>query len=302
MSVRVLCVGGLTLDWHLAGRTRRGPHPGGNALYAAVGASIAGATPSIVARVGDDYPSQLLHEIESRGLAVDGIVPVPGRSYQVLLEQRDGRREVRYLADSGKNDTLDAEPQDLGTLPYDGVHVCPARGPNQQAIVQHARPRARLTTLDVLFVAGELQPTPEEILTLAPLVDVFLPSWSEVCRLWPGTDARTTLRRLTDAGFACVVVKMGSRGALAGDGRRTLLMPSLAGRVVDTTGAGDAFCGAFHAAWLESGDLRNALAWGAAAASVAVEDYGALHAMRREARVNAADRYATGLKECRAIT
>jgi ribokinase len=160
----------------------------------------------------------------------------------------------------------------------------------------------RLTTLDVLFVAGAVEPTPAEILPLAPLVDVFLPSWSEVSRLWPGAEPRTAVTELRDAGFSCVVVKMGARGALGSDGRRTLFMPSLAARVVDTTGAGDAFCGAFHAAWLNGGDLRRALAWGAAAASVVIEDYGVLHAMRPAAREAAGQRCAAGLKECREIS
>jgi ribokinase len=44
--------------------------------------------------------------------------------------------------------------------------------------------------------------------------------------------------------------------------------------VLDTTGAGDTFCGAFMASLLQDGDLQRAARSGSAAASFAVEDYG----------------------------
>jgi ribokinase len=45
--------------------------------------------------------------------------------------------------------------------------------------------------------------------------------------------------------------------------------------VVDTTGAGDAFTGAFAARWATSGDMGSALAWGVAAGALACTRKGA---------------------------
>ena len=59
----------------------------------------------------------------------------------------------------------------------------------------------------------------------------------------------------------------------AASGRMTHVA-ALPATVVDTTGAGDSFCGAFIAELLESGDAVAAAHAGVAAASFTVEDYG----------------------------
>jgi len=45
--------------------------------------------------------------------------------------------------------------------------------------------------------------------------------------------------------------------------------------IVDQTGAGNTYCGAFLVGWLETGDLRQAAGYGAVAASFALEVIGA---------------------------
>jgi ribokinase len=79
------------------------------------------------------------------------------------------------------------------------------------------------------------------------------------------------------ARVAAVVVTRGAAGLLlAGrDGRRTDLAAVPARAVVDTTGAGDTFCGALAAALARGADLEYAARRAAAAGSLSVERPGA---------------------------
>ena len=59
-------------------------------------------------------------------------------------------------------------------------------------------------------------------------------------------------------------------------------------RVVDTTGAGDAFCGAFCAALAQGASLTDAVRFGAAAGAMAVRGYGAAPSMPSVAEIERA--------------
>lgn len=82
-----------------------------------------------------------------------------------------------------------------------------------------------------------------------------------------------------------VIVTLGDRGAVAiARGGAITNVPALSVPVVDTTGAGDAFVGAFLAAWLNGAGTFMAASLGCAAGSLAVTRFGA-----QEARLPAAD-------------
>ena len=63
-------------------------------------------------------------------------------------------------------------------------------------------------------------------------------------------------------------------------------------RVVDVTGAGDAFCGGFMIGLRQTGDPLRAVHYGLVSASLVIEGYGALYALSRGPKV-AHERLAT---------
>ena len=72
-----------------------------------------------------------------------------------------------------------------------------------------------------------------------------------------------------------VIATLGPDGAVAADGKEVIRVPALQVTPVDTTGAGDTFCGVL-AAWLDEGaSFRTALARAAVAGSLAVTKEGA---------------------------
>lgn len=88
------------------------------------------------------------------------------------------------------------------------------------------------------------------------------------------TEIEAILTTLRDS-YGGVALKLGAQGAAyAGDGE-TIHLPALPARVVDTTGAGDAFCAAFLAAWLAGRAPAEALQQGLAQAGRIVARIGA---------------------------
>lgn len=294
--MRVLACGGLTIDHVQTASARSGPHLGGNAAYAAAGAWLAGAEAEVVAVIGDDFPSSLLDGLDAVGIGTSAVRRVDGPSFRVLLDESGPERVMSYLPGSGRNDRLDPVPSQLPELRAgDGVHVCAIPTPSQAALVEAVEGEVDVITLDTVVIAGEIEPERNALLDVARQVSVFLPSQAEVAHHWPGP-LTATLEQIVAAGVKRVIVKMGTLGSVGYDGTRTVRMPAAEAKVIDSTGAGDAYCGAICARLSMGDDLPMAMTWAAAAASVIIESHGVTHTLSETTRGRVAAR-AQGLEQ-----
>ena len=64
-------------------------------------------------------------------------------------------------------------------------------------------------------------------------------------RLLTGADNKEGAKRLIETGVSIVAVKLGRRGCYVTDGVKKYMIEPFKVKVVDTTGAGDAFCAGF---------------------------------------------------------
>ena len=100
--------------------------------------------------------------------------------------------------------------------------------------------------------------------------------------------ARRAAMELRKRGAGAAAITLGERGALLHGPDTTLQVPPFrAGRTVETTGAGDAFNGAFAVALAEDGDPGRAVRFACAAAGVSVTRAGTAQSMPRRAEVEA---------------
>lgn len=289
----VYAAGGLTLDWvrQRDDPALQGPNIGGNAAYAAAGARLAGASAEVVAVLGADYPPRLLGELEVAGIGTSWCRETVGPTFRVLLDHSGDERVISYLPGSGSNADLDPVPDQLpAEMASDGLHICAIPTASQASLIDDARGRTGVITLDTVHISGQIEPTSDELIALARRVDVFLPSVEEVDRFWPG-GTEAALRTLVSVGVARVVVKLGDHGSIGIDHGEIIRIPAVDTVVVDTTGAGDSYCGAFNAALARGMTFGHAMAWGAAAASIVIEDYGVEHTLTEAAATRAAQRY-----------
>ena len=118
---------------------------------------------------------------------------------------------------------------------------------------------------------------------LLALVDVLIVNEGELAVL--ANHAGSIEQCLERIRVPCVVVTLGSRGTCARVGGQILRQPAFPVTPVDTTGAGDTFCGAFVAALAHGEDVANALRQASAAGALACTKPGAQSSIPTHAEV-----------------
>jgi sugar/nucleoside kinase (ribokinase family) len=248
--------------------------PGGNAVYAALGMAVWGERPGVLAVHGPDYPTASLAGRIDLGPARR--VPATLRNWG--LYEADGTRQFVFRRFVQDPSAFYPDVGDLAATAPGHCHLAPLPWARQDALAAALRDRgAKLITADpderdlAALSAHELR-------RLLRRLDAFLPSRQEAEALFPGADAVTALRRLRALApsLPVIALKLGADGVMlhrAGDSD-LLCVPAAAATVVDTTGAGDAFCGGFLVGLARTGDAVVAARMGSVAASFAVEAVG----------------------------
>ena len=118
-------------------------------------------------------------------------------------------------------------------------------------------------------------------------VHIFFPSEDEfICltgidkKLSDINEYKPYLEKMSEMGPAIIPLKLGERGVLLYDGvkKKFYHVPTVAEKVVDVTGAGDAFAGGFLSGYLQTGDPFIAAMYGTVSSSIVLENFGALFA------------------------
>ncbi|MCT7355231.1 sugar kinase [Streptomyces sp. 15-116A] len=268
--------------------------PGGaGANVACWAACWGGAEVRLLGRVGADAVRWHERELTTCGvrptLVVDEAAPT---GTVICLVDEDARAERTFLTDSGAS--LRLAPADWSDALLDGVARLHLSGYLLFAescrefvavAVKSARARGVPVSLDPASAGFLAQLGTDRFLTLVEGVDVLLPSRDEACLLMGLSDAADATARLSGH-VPLVVTKMGAQGALlARAGAVCARVPAAPAVPRDTTGAGDAFTGAFLATLLTGADPEQAAAEGCRAGARAVEHVGGRPPARAEARL-----------------
>ena len=264
------------------GRTRMA-QPGGAALYASLGAALFGLRTGLSSWRGDDYPHDALHALEARGVDLTGLRDLGRSSLRTWLLYEGRRRQVIHHLDGPTHAQVSPEPEQVpvGWLEARAFHLAPMPLEVQRRLLSaFAQRPGAVVCLDPYVLVRE------DTLDAwrKTLLDVQVLFLSEDDLELPGAagDPRAALRRLAGAQppesrLRLALLKRGAQGGLLYEVGEDRFMEweARAERVVDPTGAGDAFAGGFLAAWLRGGTIAPALQCGVVAASFAIEDWGA---------------------------
>ena len=225
---------------------------GGKGANQAVAASLCGARVSMVARVGDDlFGPAYIDNLKARGIDTAHVKITPGVSSGVAPIFVDSSGQNRILVVKGANDRLSAEDIDAAADVLRAADCVVLQLEIPLATVYHTLQIARRHG-----VRSILNPAPGQALDLAAAADAdyVIPNETEAEALsgmpvGSLEEARACAGWLRDRGLRGVIVTLGANGALFADEH---LAPHRV-EAVDTTGAGDAFIGAF-ATFLAGGD------------------------------------------------
>lgn len=272
----LVCVGNLTVDETVSPTGTHTVSAGGDALYAALAARLAGARPQVLAPVGTDVPAVLADALALAGTDVAGL-PHRGEPTvrNVIHYAADGRRRWTLVTGEDHFEVMSVQPDDVpdAALAADGVLLSAMGLSAQLRLAAWLRPRTEAVVFfdpQEDYIAGH----EEALLAAVGQCDVFLPSEIEALALARTTDVASAARTFLAHGPSVVVVKRAEQGCLVAtaDGLRTVGVDPVV--PVDSTGAGDAFCGAFAAAHLGGADPVSAAGTASAIARLAVGGHG----------------------------
>ena len=254
---------------------------GGGAVHAVMGMRVWSQTVGLLTPVGPDCPADVLQALgacfDLGGLIVREHIKTP-RAWQLF--ETDGTRNEVFRTDFQElvNTFPRVDEIPAGWPPLRSVHLhCPPH----QVPVWAAALRQRGSGL-ILWEPYDGFCTAETLGSFgdyARLVDVVSPNLNEGRALTGETQPDRVLAALLAAGARTAALRMGALGSLVGSAQGSPLAVPVApaARVVDVTGAGNAYCGGFVVGLAEAGSLRQAGGYGAVAASFALEQFGALY-------------------------
>ncbi len=295
----VVVVGSLNQD--LVVRVPRHPVPGetvlgsehftglgGKGANQAVAASRLGASVTMVGRVGSDAAGDtMLAGLAAAGVDTATVVRDGSLGSGLAVITVDDRAENAIVVSPGANSRL-------GPADIEGARH--AIGESAVLLAQLEVPIVaveRATDLAAGTVILNPAPAPAEPLPVELLVDVdvLVPNRTELAVL-AGVDEPEDIREVVAAiarlpFTGAVVVTLGGDGALLVGGGEVVHVEAPRVEAVDTTGAGDTFCGALAESLARGLPIGDAARWAVAAGAFAVTGLGAQGAMPSSAEVRA---------------
>ena len=221
-------------------------HFGGSAANTIVSLSRLGHSVGYIGKLAaDEYGRLHLKNLADENVDTKGIVQSKKGRTGTVMGFVDSAGERTLYVDPGVNDTLESKEVDpsyasgskflhitsfVGELPFIA----------QKDLVES------LPSALVSFDPGELY-SRKGLRALRPILRrsfVVFPNKQEL-RLLTGKSHKQGAKELLMEGVKIVAVKLGSEGCFVTDGRGSYSIPASPTKVVDTTGAGDAFCAGF---------------------------------------------------------
>jgi len=260
---------------------------GGSAVHFSLAARLF-TDVSLVAVVGEDFPSKHFAFLRSKGVDVNSVQQVAGETFHW---------SGSYSGDMNTAQTLRT---DLGVL----ATFCPRVSPRQRDIknvfLANIDPDIQIQFLSSMrrphLVAADsmnywISSKRASLCKLLKKIDIYVANDQEARQLSGETNLLKAIRALQAMGPKGVLIKKGEHGVLCLYGREILTMPAFAqSNVVDPTGAGDTFAGGFMgylscAKICTPAVMKRALAYGTIAASFNIEQFG----VERTAKLTKAD-------------
>ncbi len=265
----------------------------GDSLNILVAASRLGTSTGYVTRLGNDpFTSYLLGSWQAEGIDTSHAKRVEGfNAVHFVAQLPGGDREFVYYRKGSAPSTM--EPDDL-----DPEYIGAAKILHVSGIAQAISQSAKATTLKAARIAHERgiavsydpnyrhqlwsrEDAREAMEQTLPYVTYFMPSAPADTDVLFGTSVpEDVISEARSRGVQITAVKLGEKGVVVGTADSIIECPAYTpGRIVDTTGAGDAFDGAFLHGLLNGMSVRDAATLGTVTAGLKVRGRGALTTM-----------------------
>ncbi|HEY3232103.1 MAG TPA: ribokinase [Roseiflexaceae bacterium] len=295
----IVVIGSLNMD--LVTRTARQPQRGetligesfalfvgGKGLNQAIAAARQGAAVRMVGRLGqDDFGRRLRQTLHTEGIDAWYITEDGASSTGIATIVVDAEGDNSIIVVPGANGRVGPEDVERAADAIAGADTLILQLEVPLDAVQRAAEIAHAAGVRVLLNPAPARSLPDELLRL---VDVLTPNETET-QILTGLSiaddeaAGRAAGALLARGVGATVLTLGSRGALLAEAEQRIRVPGYPVRPIDTTAAGDAFCGALAVQLARGYPLDAAIRYANAAGALATTVMGAEPAMPKQAAV-----------------
>lgn len=251
---------------------------GGKGANQAVAAARAGGNVAFVTCVGEDaYTPQMVRNYENENIDTRFVFQENGvaSGYALIMIGGDGDNCISVAP--GANNMLIPEKIDEALPVFDEAGMIVMQYEIPEVTIKYVIDLANRKKIPVLWNCAPARAFDSlyipkiNILVLNEVEAGFLagiPVENE-------TDAENAAQKLVDSGVEKVIITLGSKGAFVVTKTEKVMVPAFEVKAVDTTAAGDTFCGAFAVALVEGKSLKDSLQFASAAAAISVTRMGA---------------------------
>ncbi|HDR04259.1 MAG TPA: sugar kinase [Candidatus Marinimicrobia bacterium] len=271
----VVVVGSIALDSVETPWGKRENALGGSATYFSLACSRFSKT-RIVGIAGTDFPEKGLDLFRRHNIDTEGLKIVEGKTF---------RWGGRYKSNLNKRDTIYTElnvfekfqPQLPRSYRQQPMLFLGNIHPELQLDVLSQMERKPLVGLDTMNLWIDI--SREKVIEALQKVDIVIMNEDEIRQLTVTSNVYEAARRLIKLGPSTLVVKRGEYGAFLCHHNEMFSVPAFpVSRVIDPTGAGDAFAGGFFGflgkfSNPRAADYRRAMVYGTILASFLVESF-----------------------------
>jgi len=255
--------------------------PGGKGANQAVAAKRLGGDVKFICKVGDDiFGENTIRHFKEEGLDTSGVMISNKPSGVALITVDESAENCIVVASGANNDYTQEDIRSCEAMIKDCDILLMQLEIPVPAVMEAAKIAHEAGKIVVLNPAPALD-LPEEIFKY---ISLFIPNENELEK-YSGVEvegeetAAKAAKVLMDKGVGDLIVTMGSKGSLICRGDETEFVQAHKVEAVDTTGAGDCYCGALCVALSEGLSLKDAAAFATKASALAVQRPGAQNAM-----------------------
>jgi ribokinase len=251
--------------------------PGGSAANFAVACKRLGIKSGFIGLVGDDPEGRyLIDDLKKEGVDTSGVVSTktfPTGQVYIALD-REGKRMM--FAYSGAANALSEELVNTKYIASSQfLHIADLK--NVKPLIAAAK-KAQDAETKVSLNPGELISVQgyDEIKDLLSNVDIFVSSRNEVNQIFRTENLEYAIRKVLKSGPEIAVITLGSEGCIAADSWEAFhRIAAFKTEVIDTTGAGDAFCAGLITMLVEGRNVVEAAKFASAVAALKIANLGA---------------------------
>ena len=252
---------------------------GGSAPFASLAAKTKNVECAVVSIVGNDFPKSYLDLLISKGIDIS----------EVQIE-KDGKSffwSGKYHDNMNKRDTLETQVNVLANFDpkipknYTNLDILVLGNLDpkvQLSVISQFEKKPKFTMLDTMNFW--MDNTLDNLLKIISKVDLICINDEEVIQLSGCKDYKNGIKKILTMGPKYLIMKKGEYGSTLYSDNLEFFCPSFkVKKVIDPTGAGDSFAGAFAGHLAESKNytfesISSALIYANAVASFCVEKFG----------------------------